>query len=467
MRHIRQIIITLVWLLPTLGFAYDFEVDGIYYNIHGNEIGVTCKIDTLFNASGEIESVQAIPTYKGDVTIPATVTYNGTSYPVTSLDRYAFYSNPELESVVCSSGIRKIEEFAFFGCSNLHSLYLPDDVVEIGDYAFVECSRLEHVRFPDSITTFGDDIFGGCYSLPVENGIRYAGNYLVEVCDKDAEECMIREGTCYIGYKAFSWSFVREVKLPSSARVVCPLAFECCIGLERFFANENLEVISTSAFAGCDNLKEVYLSDNLTTIGDCAFFLCRLLEYAPLPSSLTELGSCAFYGAGLTNVHIPSGIEVIPTHCFYECKKLTSIAIDEGVSVIGPEAFERAPISSLVLPSSIKRIDIHAFYGCDKLSHVSALSPVPPVTTVSSFAQESSFAPTTTLHVLPGCREAYAQAEGWKEFKNIVEDAEVPTDISHIASPASSTLYDLQGRKIEAKPGKGIYIKDDKKYMMK
>ena len=33
MRHIRQIIITLVWLLPTLGFAHDFEVDGIYYNM--------------------------------------------------------------------------------------------------------------------------------------------------------------------------------------------------------------------------------------------------------------------------------------------------------------------------------------------------------------------------------------------------------------------------------------------------
>ena len=41
------------------------------------------------------------------------------------------------------------------------------------------------------------------------------------------------------------------------------------------------------------------------------------------------------------------------------------------------------------------------------------------------------------------------------------------TGISHIAYPASSILYDLQGRKIEAKPGKGIYIKDGKKYMMK
>ncbi|MDO4197216.1 MAG: hypothetical protein Q4D33_13840, partial [Prevotellaceae bacterium] len=46
----------------------------------------------------------------------------------------------------------------------------------------------------------------------------------------------------------------------------------------------------------------------------------------------------------------------------------------------------------------------------------------------------------------------------------------LPTAISHLQQGISnepSTLYDLQGRKIEAKPGKGLYIKDGKKYMMK
>jgi len=47
---------------------------------------------------------------------------------------------------------------------------------------------------------------------------------------------------------------------------------------------------------------------------------------------------------------------------------------------------------------------------------------------------------------------------------------EPPTAISHPQQGISNlpfTLYDLQGRKVEAKPGKGIYIKDGKKYMMK
>ena len=47
----------------------------------------------------------------------------------------------------------------------------------------------------------------------------------------------------------------------------------------------------------------------------------------------------------------------------------------------------------------------------------------------------------------------------WAEFTATGIDAPLTT--------STSTLYDLQGRKIEAKPGKGIYIKDGKKYMMK
>ncbi len=46
----------------------------------------------------------------------------------------------------------------------------------------------------------------------------------------------------------------------------------------------------------------------------------------------------------------------------------------------------------------------------------------------------------------------------------------LPTGISHLQQGIGnehSTLYDLQGRKIEAKPGKGIYVKDGKKYGMK
>lgn len=73
----RFSIMLLALLLPALATAHDFEVDGIHYNINGNEAAVTCKglyYDMFFVG------------YSGSVVIPATVNYNGTTYPVTSID---------------------------------------------------------------------------------------------------------------------------------------------------------------------------------------------------------------------------------------------------------------------------------------------------------------------------------------------------------------------------------------------
>ena len=77
----RFSILLLAILLPALATAHDFEVDGIYYNINGNEAAVTYAGDfSIFR-----------PAYSGSVVIPATVTYNGTTYPVTAIGAYAFY----------------------------------------------------------------------------------------------------------------------------------------------------------------------------------------------------------------------------------------------------------------------------------------------------------------------------------------------------------------------------------------
>ena len=67
----------LALLLPALATAHDFEVDGIYYKINGNEAAVTFK-GTYYNTFDN--------EYSGSVVIPATVTYNGTTYPVTAID---------------------------------------------------------------------------------------------------------------------------------------------------------------------------------------------------------------------------------------------------------------------------------------------------------------------------------------------------------------------------------------------
>ena len=93
-------------------FAYNFQSGGIYYDITGtspNTVAVTY-------ATGSYNS------YSGNVDIPSTVTYNGTTYTVTAVGNNAFRN-----------------------CSNLTGVTIPGTVTSIGDYAFYYCGNLHEV----------------------------------------------------------------------------------------------------------------------------------------------------------------------------------------------------------------------------------------------------------------------------------------------------------------------------------
>ena len=66
-------------------FAYDTQIDGIYYNIYNGDnpyAEVTYRYnDSTLNSSA----------YLGEVVISASIVYNEVTYPVTSIDDEAFY----------------------------------------------------------------------------------------------------------------------------------------------------------------------------------------------------------------------------------------------------------------------------------------------------------------------------------------------------------------------------------------
>ena len=84
-RHLL-ILCILLGLVGPRAYAYDFEVDGFYYNIV-SVTEFTCEV-----TSGDVK-------YAGDIEIPATVSYNNRTVSVTRIGQKAFYECTLLTSI--------------------------------------------------------------------------------------------------------------------------------------------------------------------------------------------------------------------------------------------------------------------------------------------------------------------------------------------------------------------------------
>lgn len=144
-------------LIPgTKALAYDCEVDGIfYYRTSATELEVACKVFSDNNRTA----------YTGAVTIPATVTYMGKTFNVTSIGEYAFRDCTSLTSITIPSSIRDIKSYAFYNCTSINAITVPASVTSLGMGVFEGCSSVVQMNIPAGITAVGDELFYGCSAL--------------------------------------------------------------------------------------------------------------------------------------------------------------------------------------------------------------------------------------------------------------------------------------------------------------
>ena len=115
------ITILLAVLMSMPMFAYDFENNGIYY-----EIGLN---NTVSVTEGNTK-------YSGDIVIPSRVTYDGKTYSVASIGNNAFGGCGGLTSITIGNGVTLIGENAFWYCVGLTSVTIGNSVTSIGNFAF-------------------------------------------------------------------------------------------------------------------------------------------------------------------------------------------------------------------------------------------------------------------------------------------------------------------------------------------
>ena len=354
------------------------------------------------------------PTTPGAVSIPSSVTIEGSTFSVTSIGNEAFSSCDGLESFVveggnpnydsrnnCNAIIETQTNTLLYGCMNT---IIPNSVTSIGNYAFYNCDGLTSIEIPNSVTSIGNEAFSSCSHL------RSIKCHAVDVpvtatnafnnCPEDMtiqvpEESValyqaaepwknynVTEIHLYqigdyvvMDYEGYSLRYTIIKLEPAECEVICETkpTTEISITIPSSVEIEgvvcNVTKIGNDAFEYCSKLTSIEIPNSVTSIGHSAFYACDGLTSIEIPNSVTSIGNEAFYSCDyLTSIEIPNSVTSIGYAAFSYCSGLTSIEIPNSVTSIGISAFSYCSgLTSIEIPNSVTSIGIYAFRSCDGL----------------------------------------------------------------------------------------------------
>lgn len=164
--------------------------------------------------------------------------------------------------------------------------------------------------------------------------------------------------------------------------------------------------------------------------------------------------------------------DMVPGYAFYGNTYLEQFQMPSGVRELGLNAFMSTKLKEIDLPETIKEFGRNTFNTCFYLTDVYMRhKEAPGWLTWCVFANKGDV--NRTLHLYPGSKakyEAGLYTKNWiVYFDNVVEDLE-PTGIHSVTldkKPGNAAIYDLNGRRIQNVPSRGIYIQNGKKISVK
>lgn len=427
-------------LLSMLGvnvFAHDIEVansDGvtIYYTFNNDktELAVSYYGRSFSTNSDE---------YSGNVIIPESVIYEGSTYPVTSIGPSAFRGCVGLTGVTIPNSVTSIGNNAFQDCSGLSNVIIPNSVSTTGSNAFYNCSALTNIIIPSSITSIGSHPFYGCSSL---TDVTF---YCKEIKDwfrnsNTIKNVIIGDGVETIGsYAFYGCSGLTNVTISNSVTTINASAFQDCSSLASIVIPNSVTNIGRSAFQSCSGLTSITIPNSVISIGSSAFLRCdnlssvsfnckeikdwfrnnKVLQAVIIGDEVETIGALAFDGcSNLTSVHIGNAVTTIKGHAFENCIGLTEITIPNSVISIGNSiCLGCTNLSNAIIGNSVSTIEAAAFSGCTNLKSVSIGKSVENIET---YAFRNCDALTSITFYTKEIKSWFSQNESIKEL--IFED---------------------------------------------
>ena len=377
-----------------------FTFEGLNYTVTGV---TTVKVANNSGATGAI-------------VIPSNVTYNNSSYAVTSIGEFVFARNITLTSVTIPDSVTTIGRYCFNVCTGLTSVTIGNSVTSIGDGAFKECTGLTSVTIPDSVISIGSSSFNVCTSLTsvtIGNAVTSIGEFAFKECT-GLTSVVIPNSVISIGRYSFNvCTSLSTVTIGNSVTSIGDGAFQECTGLTSIICNivtplsinsnvfndVNQSACSLTVPAGSVAAYQAtsvwrdfcsYLTENTTTISACDSYtwsnnnqtytesgiytgtttncLTEVLNLTITPTNFTSDG-INYLITSPTTVAVDlnptaSGNVTIPEAVSNDCGAYS-------VTSIGDNAFQmNRSITSISMPNTITSIGNNAFQYCSGITSV-------------------------------------------------------------------------------------------------
>ena len=389
------------WGINEINFI---EKDGIQYVIINEEAVITRYVGTSTN-----------------VVIPTTIEFNGKTYDVTSIGRYAFSNCSELQNVTFepNSKLKSIGDYAFCDCDSIErvnfkgtisqwasidfgnkdanplsnnnaKLYINDKLQEnivlegiekIGNYVFYNCGFIKTITIKDDVTSIGEDAFRGCSSLTsitIPNSVTSIGKAAFSDCNSLIIYCEVSEKPSgwddYWNYDNWNSRYIpvywgiNENNFTEKDGIKYVIVDEEAVITRYVGTSTNVVIPTTIEFNG-----KTY---DVTSIGGSAFYKCTQLQSITFEpnSKLESIGDYAFSGcSSLTNITIPNSVTSIEKEAFSRCTGLQTVTFEPNSKLesIGEDAFFYcSSLKTITVPSSVTNIREGAFSNCIRLKSI-------------------------------------------------------------------------------------------------
>lgn len=414
------------------------DVGGLYFSFDK-----TAKTATL--ESKAYATMQFF--YEGDITVPATVDWQGETYTVTTIGEYAFSDYDEnLTSVTLPETITTIVSYAFDG-TVLTELTIPNSVKTIGANVF-EYSGLRKITLGSGLETIGANAFLKCSSLTEVYALAETPCEIAETtfpADVKANATLHVPAGSVAAYQSSSnWSGFKDYQQIAGQTDPGP---DPSVPVDVLYNGILYEVTPAD---GTARVATVYTAVDAGRLG--AYYsgditIADKVPYNGEEYTVTSLGDECFWQCQLTSIQLPETLEKLGWESFYNILTLPEIVIPDKVAVIEHGDFIAAAIKDITLGSGVTTIEYDAFKDMNLITTMTVKAQTPP--SMHSSAISAANKAKTDLFVPKGCVDAYKAAPDWsgfKSYKEIKAPIENPVFINGI-------YYTLSEREYSDEPG--------------